>query len=76
MLIKNPCFFGGFPCLFLKKQGKEGQGSYSRGGLHGGGVVVMGGGPGPETNNAIFKIQTFPHRIPSANMQPQTKTLP
>ena len=25
--IKNPCFFGGFPCLFPKKQGKEGQGS-------------------------------------------------
>ena len=24
--IKNPCFFGGFPCLFPKKQGKEGQG--------------------------------------------------
>ena len=25
--IKNPCFFGGFPCLFpKKKQGKEGQG--------------------------------------------------
>ena len=25
---KNPCFFDGFPCLFLKKQGKEGQGRY------------------------------------------------
>ena len=25
--IKNPCFFCGFPCLFPKKQGKEGQGS-------------------------------------------------
>ena len=24
--LKNPCFFGGFPCLFPKKQGKEGQG--------------------------------------------------
>ena len=24
--IQNPCFFGGFPCLFPKKQGKEGQG--------------------------------------------------
>ena len=24
--IKNPCFLGGFPCLFPKKQGKEGQG--------------------------------------------------
>ena len=24
--IKNPCFVGGFPCLFPKKQGKEGQG--------------------------------------------------
>ena len=24
--IKNPCFFGGFPCLFQEKQGKEGQG--------------------------------------------------
>ena len=24
--IKNPCFFGGFPCHFPKKQGKEGQG--------------------------------------------------
>ena len=24
---KNPCFFGGFPCLFPKKQGKEGQGT-------------------------------------------------
>ena len=24
--IKNPCFFRGFPCLFPKKQGKEGQG--------------------------------------------------
>ena len=24
--IENPCFFGGFPCLFPKKQGKEGQG--------------------------------------------------
>ena len=24
--IKNPCFFGGFPCNFPKKQGKEGQG--------------------------------------------------
>ena len=24
--IKNPCFFGGFPWLFSKKQGKEGQG--------------------------------------------------
>ena len=23
---KKPCFFGGFPCLFPKKQGKEGQG--------------------------------------------------
>ena len=23
---KNPCFFGGFPCLFPKKQGKEDQG--------------------------------------------------
>ena len=26
--IKNPCFFGGFPCLFPKKQGKEGQGKH------------------------------------------------
>ena len=26
--IKNPCFFGGFPCLFPKNQGKEGQGGY------------------------------------------------
>ena len=26
--IKNPCFFGGFPCRFPKKQGKEGQGSH------------------------------------------------
>ena len=25
--IKNPCFFGGFPCLFPKNQGKEGQGN-------------------------------------------------
>ena len=25
--IRNPCFFGSFPCLFPKKQGKEGQGS-------------------------------------------------
>ena len=25
---KNPCFFGGFPCLFLKKQGKEDQGDW------------------------------------------------
>ena len=24
--INNPCFFGGFPCLFPKKQGKEGRG--------------------------------------------------
>ena len=24
--IKNPCFFGGFPCRFPKKKGKEGQG--------------------------------------------------
>ena len=24
--IKKPCFFGGFPCLFPKNQGKEGQG--------------------------------------------------
>ena len=24
--IKNPCFFGRFPCLFSKEQGKEGQG--------------------------------------------------
>ena len=24
--IKNPCFFGGFPCLFPKNKGKEGQG--------------------------------------------------
>ena len=24
--IKNPCFFGGFPCRLPKKQGKEGQG--------------------------------------------------
>ena len=24
---KDPCFFGVFPCLFPKKQGKEGQGS-------------------------------------------------
>ena len=24
--IENPCFFGGFPCLFQEKQGKEGQG--------------------------------------------------
>ena len=23
---KNPCFFGSFPCLLLKKQGKEDQG--------------------------------------------------
>ena len=26
MGLKNPCFFVGFPCLFPKKQGKEGQG--------------------------------------------------
>ena len=25
---ENPCFFGGFPCLFPKKQGKEDQGSF------------------------------------------------
>ena len=25
--IKNPCFFGGFPRVFQKKQGKEGQGT-------------------------------------------------
>ena len=25
--IKNPCFFGGLPCPFQKKQGKEGQGT-------------------------------------------------
>ena len=25
--IQNPCFFGGFPGHFPKKQGKEGQGS-------------------------------------------------
>ena len=25
--IRNPCFSGSFPCLFPKKQGKEGQGS-------------------------------------------------
>ena len=25
--IKYPCFFGGFTCLFPKKQGKEGQGT-------------------------------------------------
>ena len=24
--IKNPCFFGGLPCRFPKKQGKEDQG--------------------------------------------------
>ena len=24
---KNPCLFGGFPCLFQKKQGKEDQGT-------------------------------------------------
>ena len=24
--MENPCFFGGFPCLFPKKQGKEDQG--------------------------------------------------
>ena len=30
--ITNPCFFGGFPCLFPKKQGKEGQGrTFSKG---------------------------------------------
>ena len=28
--IKNPCFFGGFPCLFPKKQGKEGQGTHKK----------------------------------------------
>ena len=27
MGIKNPCFFGGFPRVFPKKQGKEGQGN-------------------------------------------------
>ena len=26
--IKSPCFFGGFPCRFPKKQGKEDQGSF------------------------------------------------
>ena len=26
--IKNPCFLGGFPCRFPKKQGKEDQGTY------------------------------------------------
>ena len=28
--IKIPCFFAGFPCLFLKEQGKEGQGPFAR----------------------------------------------
>ena len=28
--IKNPGFFGGFPCLFPKNQGKEGQGKYRK----------------------------------------------
>ena len=28
---KNPCFFGGFPCLLPKKQGKEDQGRPQRG---------------------------------------------
>ena len=41
--IKNPCFFGGFPCLFPKKnQGKEGQGSQ---GPPNGGVSNEGGFP-------------------------------
>ena len=31
--IKNPCFFGGFPCRFPKKQGKEGQGSFRLSGM-------------------------------------------
>ena len=26
--IGNPCFFGGFPCRFPKRQGKEDQGPY------------------------------------------------
>ena len=26
--IKNPCFLGGFPCRFPKKQGKEDQGGH------------------------------------------------
>ena len=30
--IKIPCFFGGFPCHFPKKQGKEGQGSSRKSG--------------------------------------------
>ena len=39
--IKNPCFFGGFPCLFPKKQGKEGQGNLGnpKGGLAKGGLA-------------------------------------
>ena len=28
--IKNPCFFGGFPCRVPKKQGKEDQGLFNK----------------------------------------------
>ena len=27
---KNPCLFGGFPCLFPKRQGKEDEGLFQR----------------------------------------------
>ena len=46
--IRNPCSFGGFPCHFPKKQGKEGQG-----GVRSGSHLSELNGSGPIPKNQI-----------------------
>ena len=51
---KNPCFFGGFPCLFPKTQGKEDQG---------------GSVPGPPCNVRIGAVLSWKLRILWSQLQ-------